>query len=61
MEKEIRTKAALREITSAYKYDYIVVNDDLDKAVLDLENVIEGERHVTGRMINKIDEVLENA
>ena len=60
-EKEIRTKAALREITSAYKYDYIVVNDDLDKAVLDLENVIEGERHVTGRMINKIDEVLENA
>ena len=37
------------------------VNDDLDKAVLELENVIEGERHVTGRMINKIDEVLENA
>lgn len=60
-EKAVRTKAALKEITSAYKYDYIVVNDDLDKAVLELENVIEGERHVTGRMINKIDEVLENA
>lgn len=60
-EKEIRTKAALKEIPAAYQYDYIIVNDDLDVAVSDLETVIEGERHVTGRMINKIDEVLENA
>lgn len=60
-EKKIRTDIALKEITKAYQYDYIVVNDDIDRAVRELETVIEGERHVTGRMINKIDEVIENA
>ena len=60
-EKKIRTDIAIKEITSAYQYDYVIVNDDIDVAVEELQTVINGERHVTGRMINKIDEVIENA
>lgn len=56
-----RLKQALTELTMAYKYDYAVINDDLEQAVYELKCVIEGEKHVVGRMINKIDEVLENA
>lgn len=58
---ESRLKKALSELPMAYKYDYAIVNDDLDEAVEALRCVINGEKQVVGRMINKIDEVLENA
>lgn len=58
---ESRIKKALSELTMAYKYDYAIINDKLDEAVEALRCVINGEKQVVGRMINKIDEVLENA
>ncbi len=56
-----RLKEAVNEIAMAYKYDYIIVNDELQTAIDTLNSVIKGEKHTVSRMINKIDEVLDNA
>ncbi|NMA79150.1 MAG: guanylate kinase [Clostridiales bacterium] len=58
---EGRLKEAVNEIAMAYKYDYIIVNDELEKAINTLNCVIGGEKQTVSRMINKIDEVLDNA
>lgn len=64
-----RLKTVVPDIKTAYKYDYVMVNGDLDKAIEDLVNIIkkaknggEGlEAFKAENMKKTIDEVLENA
>lgn len=56
-----RLKIALSEIEHASKYDYVVINDDLNKAVEDLTAIIMSDRSKTERQINIINEVLKDA
>lgn len=56
---EKRTSEALREIGEAHKYDFIVVNDNLDEAVDDLVTIVRSDRLKTDRQKNIIDEVLK--
>ena len=58
---EKRLHEAVREIGCAKNYDYVIVNDDLDKAVDDMVNIIAAARFRAENMINFIDEVLEDA
>ncbi len=57
---EKRLAQAIEEIRQAYTYDYIVVNDVLDRAVQDLQSVIAGERCKINRKKHIIDEVLKD-
>ena len=54
-----RLNAALREIERAGEFDYIVVNDALEKAVTDFIMVIESSRLQYKNQKNIIDEVLK--
>ena len=54
-----RLSAALREIERAGEFDYIVVNDALEKAVTDFITVIESSRLQYKNQKNIIDEVLK--
>ncbi len=56
---EKRMKAALDEIACAKDYDYIVVNDDLEEAVIDFVNIIRTDRLTIQRQKHIIDEVLK--
>ena len=64
-----RMKTVVPDIERAYGYDYVMVNDDLDKAIEDLVKIFtlakEGgaglEEFAAANMKKKIDEVLENA
>lgn len=56
-----RVSQAENEIKQAVNYDYVMVNGDLDEAVSELKAIINAERCVAKRAINKINEVLENA
>lgn len=48
------------EIRRAVEYDYIVVNDVLDRAVEDIDTIIKAERLKTSRNKNTISEVINN-
>ena len=54
-----RLEEAVREISRADMYDYIVVNDDLEEAVNDFITVIKCDRLATQRQKYLINEVLE--
>lgn len=41
---ELRMRNARREIQAARKYDYIVINDDLEAAVCDFKAIVQAER-----------------
>lgn len=56
-----RMHIALSEIARAKEYDYIIVNDRLDKAVDDLICAITNSRLLLNRQKHIIDEVLKNA
>lgn len=56
---EKRMQTALSEIECAKNYDYIVVNDDLDKAVEDFITIIKSDRLNITRQNKIIDEVLK--
>ena len=56
-----RLKAAREEILQAARYDYIVINDDLEECVQEIRKIIAAEKHKTARMSNMIKGVLENA
>jgi guanylate kinase len=47
-----RLKAAAEEIALRHEYDYIIVNDSLDKAAGRLLEVIENNRRPSGRKDN---------
>ena len=54
-----RLNAALKEIERAGEFDYIVVNDALEKAVTDFITVIESSRLQYKNQKNIINEVLK--
>lgn len=56
----LRMAESLGEIKRAVEYDYIVVNDDLSTAVLDVIAIIRGSKYALKRQKNIIDEVLLN-
>ncbi|MBR4627095.1 MAG: guanylate kinase [Ruminococcus sp.] len=58
---EKRVSQAAGEISFAGKYDYIIVNDDLDDAVKDFFTVMRAEKLRTEYSENTINEVLKNA
>lgn len=56
-----RIAKAVDEISFAHKYNYVVVNNELEKAVEDLKSVISAEEHKAGYAEEFINEVLKNA
>lgn len=56
-----RLREACDEIKCAEKYNYIIVNGELEKTVDDLKAVIKAEKLRKENSLNKINEVLENA
>lgn len=53
-----RVEAARREILEAKKYDYVVVNDTVESAVEQINQIICAEKHRTNRDHNLIERVL---
>lgn len=56
----LRMASSLGEIKRATEYDYIIVNDDVSKAVDDIITVISGSKFMIERQKHIIDEVLKN-
>lgn len=56
----LRMASSLGEIKRATEYDYIIVNDDVSKAVDDIITVISGSKFMLERQKHIIDEVLKN-
>lgn len=54
-----RVGEAAAEIAKAYKYDYVIINDDLMTAVSDLETVMKSAEFLTKLNTNTIKGVLE--
>jgi len=54
-----RFNKAVEEIKKAVKYDYIIVNDNLDEAVTEFNSIITSERLKTKINKNTISEVLK--
>lgn len=54
-----RLKTALEEIKRAKEYDYIVVNEDVEKAVEDIVTVFSAQKLKLVNQMHIIDEVLE--
>ncbi|WP_462282836.1 guanylate kinase [Ruminococcus champanellensis] len=57
---EERVSQASRELSYANRYDYIIVNGELEKAIQDFRTVVRAEKLRT-KNGNKIDEVLNHA
>lgn len=55
---ERRVSEARGEIEKAYNYDYVIVNDDLNKAVSEFIKVVEAEKLTVRRSVRLIDDVL---
>ena len=58
---ERRVGIAKREIPHAFDYDYVILNDELERAVSDFRAVIHAERQRTSRRKYLIDEVIDHA
>ena len=58
---EKRVSEAAHEISFAYKYDYVIVNDVLETAIDDFNSAVRAEELRTENQKNIIDEVLKNA
>ncbi|MCP4581562.1 MAG: guanylate kinase [candidate division Zixibacteria bacterium] len=48
-----RLDMSIKELGVWIEYDYIIVNDDLDRAVSDVHEIIKAERHKTSRLADK--------
>lgn len=55
---EKRLNIAIDEIKSAEIYDYIIVNDDLDKSVMELKSILISEKCRIKNNLKLIEEVL---
>lgn len=55
-----RLKQAVHESTFMDKYDYLLINDDLDTCVSDLRKIIEVEHDSVKRNIKKINNIRED-
>ena len=53
-----RVAQARRELGTAAKYDYIVINDDLSTAIADVKAILCAESHKTEKNLEEIEEVL---
>lgn len=62
-EESIRARMAVakRELQRAFRYDYVVINDDVDQAVERINTIIDAEKMRYCRMDDYIRGVLENA
>lgn len=56
-----RVSQAIGEIKMAYSYDYIMINDELEKAIEDMKAIISVEKMTCKHAVKNINEVLENA
>lgn len=57
----IRMQAAKQEVECVDNYDYVIINDDLDKACDDILSIIRAEKLSVNKMKNRICEVINNA
>ncbi|SDK42699.1 guanylate kinase [Natronincola ferrireducens] len=55
---EIRYGCAIEEIEQVIKYDYAVINDDIERATRDVEAIIKAEKCKVSRMHNNIKSIL---
>ncbi len=58
---EKRLSEAKTEIMRAENYDYIMMNEELEKAIVDFEAIIASTKLLRNNNLNKIEEVLNNA
>ena len=66
-----RLQSALQELQQVAEYEYIVVNDDLERAVASVESIIDAEtvsrervknlRHQVGLLIERLEQEIENS
>ncbi|MCI8554074.1 MAG: guanylate kinase [Clostridiales bacterium] len=56
-----RLKAARQELSRAFRYDYVVLNDEVETAVNRVQAILDAERMRYPRMKNLILEVMEDA
>ena len=66
-----RLQSALQELQQVAEYEYIVVNDDLERAVASVDSIIDAEtvsrerlknlRHQVGLLIERLEEEIENS
>ncbi len=55
-----RLKIALNEMKQAHKYDYIVINGELERCIEDIKSVINAEQYRKDNMLDFVKGVLEN-
>ena len=56
-----RVNEAAAEINKACEYDYIMINDELEKAIEDFEAILKASKLTNENNKSKIEEVLKNA
>lgn len=56
-----RVNEATAEIKKACEYDYIMINDELEKAIADFEAILKASKLTNENNKSKIEEVLKNA
>lgn len=54
-----RMQCAYDELNYAFKYDYVVVNDEVDRATEVIKNIISAEKHKAHRNIELIEKIKE--
>jgi guanylate kinase len=55
-----RLEVARQEVGGVLDYDYVVVNDDVDRAVERLEAIVRAERAGLGAMREQADRIVES-
>jgi len=55
-----RLEIAKLEVELAFGYDYVIVNEEIEKCAATVCNIVNAEKHRAFRMIKNINEVLEN-
>lgn len=55
-----RLEIAKLEVELAFGYDYVIVNDEIEKCATTVCDIVNAEKHKALRMIKNINEVLEN-
>ena len=58
---DARLQAAREEVRHAEEYDYVVINDTVDKAVEDIKTIIAAEKHRFIRVSSIVERVLIDA
>lgn len=56
---EVRMGNTVNELKAAYMYDYIVINDDIERAVTELCSIISAEKCRTSRNKDTIEDIIK--